>query len=844
MLPQSCRSWPQLPPPYPHPTPWMESRLKSGRNPEKSLLQISVTWRGQVDLGGPILGLQLPAMLPAEGGARGRSLDLSPCGSGPPETTKDILVIHEDDVEEWAFYLREIFLHVVKQEAILLYPLETFSLRPRELLSLNSYKCKLLIISNRLLKDLTPKKCQFLEKVLHSPESVVTLLCGVESANQLYKLLHISQSRWEMSTEQEPDDIISVIKQIIFRESEGYLEVNTQAHLRMQHSGENHERKERKDSEVSTSTGPLALVLPNEIQCENPGEIFILLRDEVIGETLEIEFMSNYKRIIKQPTRWNKKVWSMKALDFPAGSVIVKVYCDGNIKATTEIKYYTTAKTKECPLSMASLGDSLCQGNMEDLDGILAAIFKHEIPYYEFQSLPTEIYSKEEYTHVKELPTLLHCGAKFGLRNLATHLLQCPGARWASQTKNTDGFDPAHIAERHGHKELKKIFEDFAIQEAYSNNEQENDYKEDFISFTTYSPSTQYSACHHGKRKAHRSTVNGAETSERAMEGKENESSAEAKHSQPEVDTNSSENQYDDLYVFIPGINLENNPQQPLTCGRPPLPPPRLVSPASQLERPHFKIQGKIVEDQMERREIWSDPFNVKQDTRDEPKGEEEEEDEKEQEEDEDPYTFAEIDDNEYDMILAHMSIKKKTGSRSFIMNRPPAPTPRPVNIFPSEEKTPYIAQVFQQKAARRQYDSDKFHGLPKKPDRVQMESPAFPIPRDCLTVRQEELISLQEKVKNGKMSVDEALEKFKHWQMNESGLEMIQQEKLRQLRDSIIGKRPEEENVYNKLSIVHRPSGNTAHNENMLYRIPFSNELPARLQVEKEFGFLSSKDH
>lgn len=66
-------------------------------------------------------------------------------------------------------------------------------------------------------------------------------------------------------------------------------------------------------------------------------------------------------------------------------------------------------------------------------------------------------------THLKELPTLLHCAAKFGLKNLAIHLLQCSGATWASKVKNLEGSDPAHIAERHGHKELKKIFEDFSV---------------------------------------------------------------------------------------------------------------------------------------------------------------------------------------------------------------------------------------------------------------------------------------------------------------------------------------------------------------------------------------------
>lgn len=98
-----------------------------------------------------------------------------------------------------------------------------------------------------------------------------------------------------------------------------------------------------------------------------------------------------------------------------------------------------------------------------------------------------------------------------------------------------------------------------------------------------------------------------------------------------------------------------------------------------------------MLEGQMERSQIWCDP-SARQETIVESKGEEKKA-EKEQDEEEDPYTFAEVDDSEYDMILANMSIKKKTGSRSFIINRPPAPTPRPTNIPPREETTPYIAQ-------------------------------------------------------------------------------------------------------------------------------------------------------
>ncbi|XP_045392596.1 B-cell scaffold protein with ankyrin repeats isoform X1 [Lemur catta] len=756
-------------------------------------------------------------MLPAAPGRGG--------GPAPPGNTKDIIVIYEEDAEEWALYLREIFLRVVKREAILLYCLENFSLRHLELLNLTSYECKLLILSNSLLKDLTPKKCQFLEKVLHSPESVITMLCGVKSSDQLYKLLNISGSRWEISTEQEPEDYISVIQSIMFRGSEDYLEVDIPMNLRVKHSREMNDRRETEEfPEAPRSTVPLAVVLPAEIPCENPGEIFIILRDEVTVDTVEVEFTSNNKQVRTQPAPWNKNVWCMKALEFPAGLVNVDVYCDGIIKATAKVKYYAPAKVVGCPLGVVDPGECLCQNDIEELDGVLTATFKHEIPYYEFQSLQTEISSQKEWTRFRELPTLLHCAAKFGLKNLATHLLQCSGATWASKIKNMEGSDPADIAERHGHEELKKIFEDFSIQEIGRNYEQENDYEQDIISFSTYIPSAA------GSPVLHQDSGQTGGPGARGPAGRGQEDGSE------EAASGSSEDQYEDLYVSIPGVDPASNSQEPLAGSRPPPPPPRPVPAAFQLEKPHLALQaGTTVEGHMESSQTWCNR-GIRQETGDESKGDEEKKDEKEQEEEEDPYTFAEIDDSDYDMILASLSIKKNTGSRSFIINRPPAPTPRPTNMPPKEKTTPYIAQVFQKKTPRRQSDDDKFHGVPKKQDRARMES---------LTAGQEELILLQEKVKNGKMSVDEALEKFKHWQMGKSGLEMIQQEKLRQLRDCIIGKRPEEENVCDKLTIVHHPGGKEiAHNESMLYNMPFSNKLPARLQAEKEFGFCCRKDH
>lgn len=66
-------------------------------------------------------------------------------------------------------------------------------------------------------------------------------------------------------------------------------------------------------------------------------------------------------------------------------------------------------------------------------------------------------------SHLEEFPTLLHCAARFGLKNLAALLLKCPEAMWACRIANTHGDDPASLAEKHGHKELRKLIKELSV---------------------------------------------------------------------------------------------------------------------------------------------------------------------------------------------------------------------------------------------------------------------------------------------------------------------------------------------------------------------------------------------
>uniref|UniRef100_A0A8C0J4N4 B cell scaffold protein with ankyrin repeats 1 n=1 Tax=Chelonoidis abingdonii TaxID=106734 RepID=A0A8C0J4N4_CHEAB len=515
-------------------------------------------------------------------------------------------------------------------------------------------------------------------------------------------------------------------------------------------------------SETLETTTPSVLVLPGRISCENPGEIFILLRDE-ITETVEIEFITDNQRIRTQPAFWNQKVrfWHYKMV-----SAAVFVF----IKAVTQIEYYTAVEEIECifkkvadPIAFA------CQfSSVEKLDStltFLAICFIYK-PGTFIKNLFLFPYTD---SYWKELPTLLHCAAKFGLKNLATLLLQCPEASQACRITNKHGENPAHIAGRYGHNELQKIIQELSV------------------SFTGDECGVRQKAWEEsGKRKEDKEEEKEEEAEEvKGVEEKKYEENNSEEKSYSFDDNN------DNVYVSIPDDDPEVGGRDSFFLDKPPL-PPRAPSPTIKQDYIHDFSQGIVLtknnfskwEEDRKERDKTSGHLEVYC-------GEED----KSEDDEEDPYTFADLDDSVYDMILASDEEKRKQHG-SFIINRPPAPAPRPLSS-PKEENTPYIVQVFKQKGTQSQSDNEKMYRAFRK----QGVEPLFAI-FTVLNIPsgQEELIHLQEQVKKGAITVDEALEKFKQWQNEKSRLEVPQQEKVRQLRDCIIGKRPEEAILYGKL--------------------------------------------
>nr|XP_006126969.1 B-cell scaffold protein with ankyrin repeats [Pelodiscus sinensis] len=757
----------------------------------------------------------------------------------PTGNTKDILVIYEEEAKEWALYLESLFKHIIKEEGILLYNLETSSIQHLESFSLSCYRCKLLILTNGLLRCLNQKRSYFLHRVLEPPEKVVILLCGVENAHILYETLTLDQSSQEISTDLEPEEYLSIVAGIIQQderqkeeaeESLSYIyetvlandyQPKSEVNLQLDRGVSVKTDVSLKTEEVSETLEtmrPSVLVLPTRISCENPGEIFILLRDE-ITETVEIEFITDNQRIRTQPAFWSQKVRFMKAVDFPAGHVNVNVYCGGVIKAVTQIEYYTAVE--EIERIFKEVADPIafaCQAfkftSVEKLDSTLTFLLKSKVSVSEFGAFPNEEDHQQANSHLEELPTLLHCAAKFGLKNLANLLLQCPEASQACRIANKRGENPAHIARNHGHRELQKIIQELSINAINSEDgqqEQEEEEEEDGIYVAMLSSDPHVTSSLTDKQSPGdqcRDRQKASEGSGKKEEEEEEEEKEEAEEDmgmeeKEDEDNNLEESSYpfddsnDNLYASIPDDDPEADGRDSLFSDKPPLPPREAPITIKQNDLYCLSQAGKWVEERNKKDETSGhlEAYG----------GAENKSEEEEEEEEEDPYTFADEDESVYDMILAS-DVEKRKERRSLIINRPPAPAPRPVCSPVKEENTPYIVQVFQQKATRIHSDNEKMYSAVRKQDRVPTETSAYATLRHSIPSGQEELILLQEQVKKGTITVDEALEKFKQWQTEKSRLEVTQKEKVRQLRNTIIGNRPEEEILYDKITIEHHP--------------------------------------
>ncbi|KAG7462017.1 hypothetical protein MATL_G00197500 [Megalops atlanticus] len=615
---------------------------------------------------------------------------------------EDLLIIHEAEAEPWASYLRSIFAGPIREEGICCYDIATVSSKKEDFLRLGRYRCKLLILSRGMLEGLCQIRRFFLARVLQPAGAVVVLLCGVDSLAPLREVVPLGEGCLQCSSEQDAQEYLSAVTEIVQRGNQASVDVSALTsrvaalELKLER-GPSATAVTATATAAATAAGVAAavavparahvLVVPPRVPCENPGEVFILLKDAVNSKDAEVEFQGKKERTRVKPSSWNDHTLCVTAPDFPAGTVRVTLYCGGVVKAEGELQYYSTMDEialllKKAADPMDFMFQAFQTSSAEKLDQLLTSFLMGGMPTGGFQGLQCDEDHEGE-THSEDLPTLLHFAAQNGLMGVASILLQCPGSQRALRITNRNGDTPLMLAEKNGHAQLHIL-----LQEMLN-------------------------------------------VPQSVVKGEDEDSSI-------------------------------------------------------------YEMMGSA-------------------DAQEEGRGEAEDP------EDEDPYAPLGVNDEEYDTIL--------TSSKAVIIaNRPPAPTPRPETTPTKEDSTPFIAQVFQKKTS--QGDADTLYSLPAKQakgrDSISSTYDTF-VPNHMPGLQ--ELIELQEKVKRGVLSMDEALERFSDWQRVQKGLDIIQQvtrgagvsgqsdalplsilreEKLRQLRASIINNREDDENVYDKINIVH----------------------------------------
>uniref|UniRef100_A0A4W5P0Y1 Phosphoinositide-3-kinase adaptor protein 1 n=1 Tax=Hucho hucho TaxID=62062 RepID=A0A4W5P0Y1_9TELE len=136
------------------------------------------------------------------------------------------------------------------------------------------------------------------------------------------------------------------------------------------------------------------------------------------------------------------------------------------------------------------------------------------------------------------------------------------------------------------------------------------------------------------------------------------------------------------------------------------------------------------------------------------------------------------------------------------IVNRPPAPIPRPVTFSEPDESKTYISRVFSAKEGLHpQTESSTVRPVRDGASTSSTHDPYA----ETKTQGQRQLIALQEKVKVGVLSVDDAVKEFKAWQFDEDRRSQSmrnQQENLKRLRGSITRRHKEREKIGKEIGL------------------------------------------
>ncbi|KAA0717907.1 B-cell adapter for phosphoinositide 3-kinase [Triplophysa tibetana] len=647
----------------------------------------------------------------------------------------EVLIVHASEASEWAEYLKQILTASCnfQEDSIISYDVhEETLLKDQELP--DSCKCIILLLSTVFLDIWNePARLDGLRDVMQPPHKIVAFLCGVNSEDE--PSVYVSTNTvWDV-TDSKDKPVMNV---------DTKNEALTQTTL-----------KTKVHPFLTTQLIAITFiihcsnqcyqirpkVLPDRnlfITCVN---IYIIMVKTLDADgCLEVEFQSEHTTPIRMPaTLANQCIVTVQSPDMAAGVVTLTLYKNESMVCSSTVNYYTEMEeictyleTVTDPLKFMCQAFEIRSNVTESLDNLLADSLNKRMPLGGLQVFGITQIAEEDTTgncRDMELPTLLHFSAKFGLKKLTSLLMRCPGALQAYSVMNKDRDYPNNLAEKSGFSDLRQFMDE-------------------------YLETVDLDKIH----------------LEEVQEDPENEIYEDMLNASQNFSDLDNEDIYESMMKLnaemgedLQGVLADSNPAETM------LRKFFEAKPDQYSKSQHESTNGGLPEMDDDNYHDMGVDAEVYCDV-----------------EEEDPYNPC-CPDDIYDIVEPNSNIVQE------VLHRPPAPIPRPDSKQELVENTTYISKVFCPK--------DTLYSTSKRPEKdFSLLAPARLV-RDgdmsrhhdsfagMKTPGQRQLISLQERVKAGELSVEEAVQEFKTWQLDQEGRSYsvrFQQENIQRLRESI----------------------------------------------------------
>lgn len=358
-------------------------------------------------------------------------------------------ILYSQDGKEWDQYLTDCFqldseplTLEINHEKLEDLP---FPLPCSRIENFSSSKAVLIILSPDFLEyiDSHPAEVFELGKTLKQNRTVA-MLCGIVDSDisTFHKASLVCYDSWPhlVARDQDMDFVVSVIH-------------TTQEII-----------------ERTTVQKPQFKLTPRKVK-EGNGKVFIILK-KPLDETQKVQVLLDGDGVHELPVK-HRNAYTLQfvipdSMMQRSKIMNVLVRCDDYLLGIRPLK---------CESKMSELYSLLCVVNspyeflcstlgvnsLQEIDTQLTKNFKNNrnnLPSSSF-SLLESYQDLERKKSEEELPTLLHFSARYGLRELTSQILQCPGAAQACNLRNSRGLIPSQLAYHSGYNDISKLLDDF-----------------------------------------------------------------------------------------------------------------------------------------------------------------------------------------------------------------------------------------------------------------------------------------------------------------------------------------------------------------------------------------------